>query len=129
MHETSFIKSAASLGSVGALIIGLGACSSVQPPREQIATAELALREARSTTAPQHAPLELRLATEKLEKAKNAMREEDYVLARRLAEQALVDAQLAQSKAHSAEAQQSAAQLRRGIENLRQELDRRGNSG
>ena len=64
------------------------------------------------------------MATEKADKAKQAMRDENYVLARRLAEQALVDAQLAESKAQSTEARQTATQLREGIEALRREADR-----
>lgn len=99
-------------------------CSSVQPPREQLATAELAVRRAQDSKAPQYAPLELRTAMEKADKAKQAMRVENYVLARRFAEQALVDAQLAESKAQSTEARQTASQLREGIEALRREAER-----
>ena len=101
-------------------------CSSVRPPREEIATAELAVREAQQSKAPQHASLELRMATEKLTRARQAMRDEDYVVARRLAEQALVDAQLAESKARSIQARQMASQLREGIETLRKEAERAG---
>jgi hypothetical protein len=54
------------------------------------------------------------------------MRDENYILARRLAEQALVDAQLAESKARSVEARQMARQLREGIETLRKEAERSG---
>ena len=99
-------------------------CSSAPPPREQLATAELAVRRAQDNKAPQYAPLEFRMATEKADKAKQAMRDENYVLARRFAEQALVDAQLAESKAQSTEARQTATQLREGIEALRREAER-----
>ena len=115
--------------AIGFLLVigGIGSsCSSGRPPREQIAMAELAVRQAENSKAPQHAALELRLATEKAEKARQAMRNEDYVMARRFAEQALVDAQLAESKAQSSEARQSANQLRESIEALRREAERAG---
>lgn len=113
------------------LVIGviLSSCSVARPPREQIAMAELAIRQAQNSKAPQHASLELRLATEKAEKARQAMRNEDYVMARRFAEQALVDAQLAESKAQSIEARQTANQLRESIEALRREAERAGRRG
>ncbi|HEX6176645.1 MAG TPA: DUF4398 domain-containing protein [Candidatus Binatia bacterium] len=112
----------ASYLTVGALVFS--GCSSVTPPREELATAELAVREAQQSKASQHASLELRMATEKLNRAKQAMRDEDHVAARRLAEQALVDAQLAENKARSAEARAMARQLREGIETLRKEAER-----
>jgi hypothetical protein len=112
----------ASYLTVGALVFS--GCSSVTPPREELATAELAVREAQQSKASQHASLELRMATEKLNRAKQAMRDEDYVTARRLAEQALVDAQLAESKARSTDAREMARQLREGIETLRKEAER-----
>lgn len=114
----------ASYLTVSALVFA--GCSSVRPPREELATAELAVREAQQSKAPQHASLELRMATEKLSRARQAMRDEDHVLARRLAEQALVDAQLAESKARSTDAKEMARQLREGIETLRKEAERAG---
>jgi hypothetical protein len=109
---------------LGVMVSG---CASARAPREEIATAELAVREARQSKAPQHANLELRLATEKLNGARRAMAEEDYVAARRLAEQALADAQLAEAKAQSAEAKRMAGQLREAIQTLSSEL--RGAAG
>ena len=118
------LRRTASYLGIGALVFA--GCSSIRPPREEIATAELAVREAQQSNAPQHAELEMHTANEKLSQARQAMRDENYVLARRLAEQALVDAQLAESKARSAEARQMARQLREGIETLRKEAERSG---
>ena len=108
------------------LLVG---CSAKQTPRAEIATAEMALRQARQSAAPQHSPLELRNATEKLNRAKQAMADEDYMLARRLAEQALVDAQLAQATAQSFEAQRMTTELRESIEALRREAERKADAG
>jgi hypothetical protein len=110
--------------AVGAM--AFAGCSSVQPPRAEIATAELAVQNAQKTSAPQSSPLELRKAREKLDRAKDAMRDRDYVLARQLAEEALVDAQLAESTARSEDATRMARELRDGIEALRREVARSG---
>ncbi|MGH7833783.1 MAG: DUF4398 domain-containing protein, partial [Candidatus Binatia bacterium] len=77
---------------LAAAVIGAGGCSSVQPPTGTLSQAGLAIREADQSKAAQYAPLELRRARDKLDEAERAMKGEDYVKARRLAEQALVDA-------------------------------------
>jgi hypothetical protein len=82
------------------------------------------VRQAQTTQAPQYAPAELRMASDKLEAARRAMREEKYGEARRLAEQATVDAQLAEAKARDAQSQQTAREMRANIESLRREAER-----
>jgi phage FluMu protein gp41 len=57
------------------------------------------------------------------------MKDEDYVLARRLADKALVDAQLAETKARTEEAKQMASDIRDGLETLRREIDRQTAGG
>ena len=52
------------------------------------------------------------------------MRNEEYLKARRLAEEALVDARLAESKANSEMAKRNAAELQKTIESLRAEAQR-----
>lgn len=106
--------------------LGAGGCSAAQPPTETaaVAQAELATRQATESKAAQYAPVELRLAQEKLNGARAAMAEEHHERARRLAEQALVDAQLAESRAESESARQTAGELRRSIEALRVEAER-----
>lgn len=108
---------------VAAVLIGAG-CSSVQPPTGTVSQAQLAIREADQSKASQHAPLELRKAREKLADAEKAMRNEEYVKARRLSEQALVDARLAEVKAESEIARQNAAELQKTIKSLRAEVER-----
>jgi hypothetical protein len=53
------------------------------------------------------------------------MRREDYVRARHLAEEALVDAQLASEKTRSEKVQENLAVLRRTILTLKNELDQK----
>lgn len=52
------------------------------------------------------------------------MDDEEYDEARRLAEQALVNAQLAEAKAGAEKARQAAAELQKSIQTLRAELER-----
>ena len=52
-----------------------------------------------------------------------AMHKKDYTQARRLAERALVNAQLAETKAEAEQARRAAAELRQSIEALRREAE------
>jgi len=81
------------------------------------------VQEADKSEAPQYAPAELRLARQELEGAQHAVREKAYTTARRLAERALVNAQLAAAKAETEQTRQAAAALQRSIESLRQEAE------
>lgn len=109
------------MSSVLGLVAG---CATVAPPREQLGAAEAGVRQANASKAPQYASAELRMATDKLAQAQSAMRAKKYNEARRLAEEALVEAQLAESKARTAEAQQTARNMREAIESLRREANR-----
>jgi hypothetical protein len=64
------------------------------------------------------------MAREHLEEARDLVDAERYDPARRLAEKALVEAQLAEAKANSARAQRNAEELREHITTLRREIDR-----
>jgi hypothetical protein len=76
-------------------------CASVPEPKGEIANADLALRKAEAVNAAELAPLDARLAREKLEKAKLDQKDGKNLEARRLAEQAEVDALVAEVKARA----------------------------
>src|SRR3982074_1998908 len=99
-------------------------CATTPPPTEQLAAARAMVNQAQPA-AGKEAPLELQNAQAKLSRAEDAMQRGDYEVARRNAEQAEVDAKLAWSVAENARAQRAAAEVERGIETLREELDRR----
>jgi len=103
--------------------IGLSGCSAGRPPTAALAQATLAVQEADKSKAPQYDPADLNMARQELESAQQAMREKEYIKARRLAERALVNAQLAAAKAETEQARQAAAALQRSIESLRQEAE------
>ncbi len=104
--------------------VAMSGCSARNYPAAIVSQAEIAVWEASESRAPQHAPLELRVAREKVEAAKQALKSENYESARRLAEQALVDAQLAKAKADSQFARQNAEELQKTLDALRIEAER-----
>jgi hypothetical protein len=108
--------------SVAAAIIIAG-CAGI-PPTEQMAVSKVAVSNASSAGGNEFAPLQLRSAMEKMDAAERAMAAEDYVLAKQLAEEAQVDAQLAAATARSAKAQKAASALQEDNRVLRKEIDR-----
>jgi len=108
------------LATAGAL-----ACSTPTEPAKDIGKAELSLKNAEQEKSAQEAAgLEMTMAREKLERAKAALRDDDYEKAERLAEEASLDAELARVKAESQSAQTAAVELERSIQSLRGEAQR-----
>jgi Domain of unknown function (DUF4398) len=100
-------------------LILLAACGSVPPPQEQLAAADLAIRAADQAEAGARAAAPLRQARDKLEQARAALEVKGHLAARRLAEQALVDAQRAEAEAAAAVAGEDLEKMQRSIEDLR----------
>jgi hypothetical protein len=99
-------------------VLGVTGCSSARPPEAAVAQANLAVQQATESKAAAYATSEFRVAQEKAMAAQRAMAEEEYELARRLAEQAVIDAQLAQARANAAVAQKNAQEARATISTL-----------
>jgi hypothetical protein len=116
--RTSFFVAVLVL-SVAAL---LAACAASRPVA-QVAKAELAIDHAQRNHAPQYALTELQSAQTKLTLAREAMAYGENDQARRLAEQALAEAQLAEAKADSRIAQE---QVIEQVDELREEAARLG---
>jgi Domain of unknown function (DUF4398) len=108
--------------SLSVMVLMLGGCASTPPRLAELARADASINMAEQAGAQDQAPLELDSARKKLRQARGASAAEDYVTARRLAEQAQVEAELAQAKAQSAQAQQSVQQVRESIRILREEI-------
>jgi hypothetical protein len=105
--------------------MGLSSCAGKPPAAtvSQVSQAELAVQQASKSKAPEYASLELHTAREQFASAQEAMHKKDYTQARRLAERALVNAQLAETKAEAEQARRAAAELRQSIEALRREAE------
>lgn len=71
------------------------------------------------------APAELQVAQAKLARAEAAVERGEYAAARRLAEEAEVDAKLAWTTAENVRAQRAAAEVDQGVKALRDEVQRR----
>ena len=101
------------------------ACASVPPPTDEVAVSTAAVAHAAGAGAPLLAPQEMSSAREKLERANAAMTAKDYTGARLFAQQALVDAQLAESRAESAKARKAADEVQEASRALREEMNRK----
>jgi hypothetical protein len=113
--------------SVPVIFFGLLLCGCASPgvaPVEKISTVEKAIQEARDSNATVSAPLELRRAEDKLTEAKAAMKEEEFEKARRLADEALIDANLAEATARSEKAKKTTKAMSDDIDILRREIER-----
>ncbi|MFJ2550204.1 DUF4398 domain-containing protein [Pseudomonas sp. NPDC087612] len=100
----------------------LAACAGVPEPNDQIALSQNAVARAMSANATQYAPMEMKIAQDKMFLMERAMGERDYAQARTLAEQIEVDANLAERKAQAAKWQHQLQQSQAGIQVLKKEM-------
>ncbi len=124
MNSSSFFRHCRMYTAV-AVTLALAACASLPAPTAQMAVSRAAVATAFADGAGEYAPLELKSAQDKMEHAERAMAREDYGVARTLAEEAQLDAQLAEKKTEAAKAQKAAAATQEGNRVLREELERK----
>lgn len=110
--------------AVGAMLIMAG-CASTPAPTSQLALSRLAISNATSAGGSEFAPVQFKSATEKMDAAERAMGQKNYDLARQMAEQAQVDAELATTTARAAKAKKAADALQESNRVLRQEIERK----
>lgn len=121
------IKSRQMMFMAGVTVIStifIAGCASIPEPAEQMAVSRAAVNNALSAGGNEFAPLQIKSAMEKMDAAERAIADENYVLARQLAEQAQLDAKLAGTMARSIKAQKAADALQEDSRVLRQEIDR-----
>ena len=109
------------------LTVSLVSCASRPPPTQQIAISNDVITKANGAGAIEFAPLQLNSAKQKMIYAEQAMQEKKYELAFQLAQEAQVEAELAQAKTSTAKAQQEADALSKDSRILRREIDRNSN--
>ena len=112
--------------ALAAAVALAAACGSTPPPSSEIALTDSALQAAELAGAREHAPIELRAAEATKAKLDEAMAEEDYDRALRLAERARTEAELAKAKAESERSRLALDEVETGIRQMRQEVDRAG---
>ena len=118
-------RSLAAIAVVFSVLL-LGACASkgVNPVVE-LTTAQASISQAESAGALQLAPVEMLAARDKLSKAQAAARDERFTESRRLAQEAAVDADVAERKSRAAKAARTAEELSRANAALEQEAMRK----
>jgi hypothetical protein len=106
-------------------ILGIAACAKTPPPVDRLEAARQSIVEAERGGAHEDAPLELYVARERLEQAKEAMTKKEYVAARRYADDAVVNAELGRVKAQGARNKREADELKAEVDELADEINRK----
>jgi hypothetical protein len=114
------IAALCALGLLGAS--ALGGCATEPKPTAQLVRASTLVSEAEKDGAQRYAAADLQRARDELSEAHTAESEGKNDRALRLAERAAADADLASARTASGKAQQSAGQVHRSIDTLRQQL-------
>ncbi len=103
----------------------VSACAAkLDPPTMEISSAEQSLEDAEQARVAEHALPELQEARTKLSAARSAVQSENMLLAKRMAEQASVDIQLASAKAELAKALAVNEDMKTNIHVLKEEMNR-----
>jgi Domain of unknown function (DUF4398) len=108
-------------GAAAIALVLLGACATTPPPNEKLAVAKAAVERADKAGAPTLAPTEMATAREKLARAEKAQSDSNVIAAGRWADQANVDAQLAEATAGAEQSHKAAAEYDASLQALRQE--------
>jgi hypothetical protein len=112
-----------------AIAFGIVACASTPVPIEKLAIARSSIERAEQAQAAQFAQIELNSARNKYAAAQAAADKRDALVAARLADQADVDAQLAESTARARQQEQLDTELDASLRDLRNATLRRDQSG
>jgi uncharacterized iron-regulated membrane protein len=108
-------------GLCAALALCVAGCASTPIPNEKIAVAKSSVARAEQSGAPELAPVEMAAARDKLSRAEKAAADKDAQPATQLAEQANVDAQLAEATAQQQKSHKAATEFDASMQALRQE--------
>jgi hypothetical protein len=116
------------LAMSGLVLLIAGCASKVERPVEEMTRATTLIEQAEKAGAQRHAAAELQQARDKLAQAEKAANDGKGDVALRLAMEATVDAELANARTASGEAQSAAEELHRSTESLRREAERSSTS-
>jgi hypothetical protein len=112
-----------------AIAFGIVGCASTPMPVEKLAVAKSSIERAEQAQAAQFAQVELNSARNKYAAAQAAADKKEAGVAARLADQADVDAQLAESTARAKQQEQLVTEMEASLRDLRNETLRRDNAG
>jgi hypothetical protein len=120
MHIKSS-RLAKGVAAFAATVAVLAACASNPAADEKIAVAKASLQRAEGSGAPEFAPVEMEAARDKLARAEKANADRNLQPAVLLADQANVDAQLAEATAQQQHSYKAATEFDASMQALRQE--------
>jgi septal ring factor EnvC (AmiA/AmiB activator) len=112
-----------------AIAFGIVACATPPMPVEKLAVAKSSIERAEQAQAAQFAQVELTSARNKYAAAQAAADKKEADIAARMADQADVDAQLAESTARAKQQEQLVTEMDNSLRDLRNETLRRNGSG
>lgn len=112
-------------GAMSAVAFGIVACASAPAPVEKLAIAKTSIERAEQAQAAQFAQVELNSARAKYAAAQAAADKHDAEVAARMADQADVDAQLAESTARARQQEQLVTEMDASLRDLRNETLRK----
>lgn len=116
-----FSRLTKSAAAFAATAVVLAACASNPAADEKIAVAKASLQRAEGSGAPEFAPVEMAAARDKLARAEKANTARNLQPAILLADQANVDAQLAEATAQQQRSSKAATEFDASMQALRQE--------
>jgi hypothetical protein len=108
-----------------ALLLLVAGCASAPVSVEQMAVAEASVKRASNANTSADAPRELQVATSKLAAAREAVQRKDYERGRQLAEQAELDAQVAELHAQTVRSERAATETQDASRVLAEEVTRK----
>jgi Domain of unknown function (DUF4398) len=108
-------------GLCAALALSVAGCASTPIPNEKIAVAKSSVARAEQSGAPEFAPVEMAAARDKLARAEKAAASKEAQPATQLAEQANIDAQLAEATAQQKKSHKAATEFDASMQALRAE--------
>lgn len=127
MKQTLGVGRALMTAGLAAILMLVGACASTPPaPESALDAARVAISNAEKAEAGRFAGAELGEAREKLALADTATRDENMVMAERLARESQVQAELASARTAAAKAATVNEEMGRGADALAEEMQRAG---
>lgn len=126
MKKTLFLRNRLAVSTlVMTLLIALPAIAATPLSlSEKMAVAEAAVQQVNTTSNAENAANELQVATAKLMSARKALADRDYLRAEQLAEQAQVDALVAQRHAEAERSRKAAQESQAAARVLSEEINR-----
>jgi len=112
------------IAGICALMLVTSGCANAPKPESEMVLTRAAIQDAETAGARKYAPLELRDAKEKQAEAEAFIKKGAYDRARRSANEALVNAELAEAAAEAEKSRLAVEESRQGLELMESELQR-----